>query len=228
MHTPGAKVAEHQPNVRAAERFDLEVTVDLESDHNFYTGLTQNISSGGVFIATHHLRKIGDRITLKFTLPGLGQTACGGDRGALDPREQRAHERRRKRHRHGRPLHQPFTRSLRRDQRVRARAANRSTTTTRTRAAALSSSPRYVGARAICIRGRSPATLVSLARRPMKRRLLGDWVRCVGSGGMRRGLRRCRRGGGLRGVAGWRRTAPGPELRGGRSGPGRRCLHLQG
>ena len=73
MHTPGAKVAEHQPNVRAAERFDLEVTVDLESDHNFYTGLTQNISSGGVFIATHHLRKIGDRITLKFTLPDSGK-----------------------------------------------------------------------------------------------------------------------------------------------------------
>ena len=68
-NTPGAKLAEHQPNVRAAERFDLEVTVDLESDHNFYTGLTQNISSGGVFIATHHLRRIGDRITLKFTLP---------------------------------------------------------------------------------------------------------------------------------------------------------------
>jgi uncharacterized protein (TIGR02266 family) len=70
MHTPGAKVAENHQNVRAAERFDLEVKVDLESDHNFYTGLTQNISSGGVFIATHHLRKIGDRITLKFTLPG--------------------------------------------------------------------------------------------------------------------------------------------------------------
>jgi len=69
-NTPGAKVVAHQPNVRAAERFDLEVKVDLESDHNFYTGLTQNISSGGVFIATHHLRRIGDRITLKFTLPG--------------------------------------------------------------------------------------------------------------------------------------------------------------
>jgi len=70
MKTPGAKVAENHPNVRAAERFDLEVKVDLESDHNFYTGLTQNISSGGLFIATHHLRKIGDHITLKFTLPG--------------------------------------------------------------------------------------------------------------------------------------------------------------
>jgi uncharacterized protein (TIGR02266 family) len=73
-NTPGAKVAEHQPNVRAAERFDLEVKVDLESDHNFYTGLTQNISSGGVFISTHHLRRIGDRITLKFTLPGSEKT----------------------------------------------------------------------------------------------------------------------------------------------------------
>ncbi len=70
MHTPGAKVAENIQNVRASERFDLEVKVDLESDHNFYTGLTQNISAGGLFIATHHLRKIGDRITLKFTLPG--------------------------------------------------------------------------------------------------------------------------------------------------------------
>jgi uncharacterized protein (TIGR02266 family) len=65
----GAKVA-HQQNVRSAERFDLEVKVDLESDHNFYTGLTQNISSGGLFIATSAIRKIGDRITLQFSLPG--------------------------------------------------------------------------------------------------------------------------------------------------------------
>ena len=60
----------NQSYVRAAERYDLEVKVDLESDHNFYTGLTQNISAGGLFIATHHLRRIGDRISLKFQLPG--------------------------------------------------------------------------------------------------------------------------------------------------------------
>jgi uncharacterized protein (TIGR02266 family) len=70
----GAKVAQNQQHVRAAERFDLEVKVDLESDHNFYTGLTQNISSGGVFIATNAIRKIGDRITLKFSLPGTNET----------------------------------------------------------------------------------------------------------------------------------------------------------
>ena len=66
----GAKPQAPQQNVRASERFDLEVKVDLESDHNFYTGLTQNISAGGLFIATHHLRKIGDRISLNFILPG--------------------------------------------------------------------------------------------------------------------------------------------------------------
>ena len=64
----------NQSYVRAAERYDLEVKVDLESDHNFYTGLTQNISAGGLFIATHALKKIGDRITLKFTLPGNAES----------------------------------------------------------------------------------------------------------------------------------------------------------
>ena len=74
MNPTGAKTAANQQNVRSSERFDLEVKVDLESDHNFYTGLTQNISAGGVFIATHVIRRIGDRITLKFTLPGSEKT----------------------------------------------------------------------------------------------------------------------------------------------------------
>jgi len=70
----GAKLAQNQQqHVRASERFDLEVKVDLESDHNFYTGLTQNISSGGLFIATNAIRKIGDRITLQFSLPGTAE-----------------------------------------------------------------------------------------------------------------------------------------------------------
>jgi len=70
----GAKVAQNQQqHVRASERFELEVKVDLESDHNFYTGLTQNISSGGLFIATNAIRKIGDRITLQFSLPGTAE-----------------------------------------------------------------------------------------------------------------------------------------------------------
>jgi uncharacterized protein (TIGR02266 family) len=68
----GAKLQD-SPEHRASERFDIEVKVSLESDSNFYTGLTQNISAGGLFVATHAIRRIGDRITLKFTLPGATQ-----------------------------------------------------------------------------------------------------------------------------------------------------------
>ena len=69
MNPAGAKVVEptHQ---RQAERHDLEIAVDLESDSNFYTGLTQNISTGGLFIATQKIKRVGERIHLKFTLPG--------------------------------------------------------------------------------------------------------------------------------------------------------------
>jgi uncharacterized protein (TIGR02266 family) len=55
---------------RRSERIDLEVKVDLESDHTFYTGLTRNIGAGGLFVATYDLRPVGDRISLKFQLPG--------------------------------------------------------------------------------------------------------------------------------------------------------------
>jgi uncharacterized protein (TIGR02266 family) len=60
----------HISERRSSPRIDLEVEVTLESDSNFYTGLTQDISSGGVFVSTHLLRKIGERLNLKFALPG--------------------------------------------------------------------------------------------------------------------------------------------------------------
>jgi uncharacterized protein (TIGR02266 family) len=41
----------------------------MESDHNFYTGLTSDLSGGGLFVATHQIRPVGERIQLRFTLP---------------------------------------------------------------------------------------------------------------------------------------------------------------
>jgi uncharacterized protein (TIGR02266 family) len=58
------------PERRAEARLEMEVEVGLESDHNFYTGLTQDISSGGLFIATRITHRVGDRIRVRFTLPG--------------------------------------------------------------------------------------------------------------------------------------------------------------
>ena len=66
----GAKVQVEPTHQRQAERHDLEIAVDLESDSNFYTGLTQNISTGGLFIATHQIKRVGDHVRLKFSLPG--------------------------------------------------------------------------------------------------------------------------------------------------------------
>jgi uncharacterized protein (TIGR02266 family) len=48
---------------------DLDVEVGLHTETNFYTGLTQDISAGGVFVATDQIRPVGELITLRFSLP---------------------------------------------------------------------------------------------------------------------------------------------------------------
>ncbi len=38
---------------RESARVELSVEIDVDTDSNFYTGFTENISTGGIFIATH-------------------------------------------------------------------------------------------------------------------------------------------------------------------------------
>jgi uncharacterized protein (TIGR02266 family) len=48
--------------------------VTLHSDDNFYLGLTENISEGGLFVATHALRPVGTSLDLELTfsnVPGV-------------------------------------------------------------------------------------------------------------------------------------------------------------
>jgi len=54
---------------RLEPRFAVAVAVTFESDHNFYTGLTSDLSGGGLFVATLQIRPIGERIHLRLTLP---------------------------------------------------------------------------------------------------------------------------------------------------------------
>jgi type IV pilus assembly protein PilZ len=56
-------------NRRVQARRSLEVQVDLASEHNFYTGFTENISSGGLFVATRDLLPIGSTFDMTFGLP---------------------------------------------------------------------------------------------------------------------------------------------------------------
>lgn len=54
---------------RRQGRYGLKVFVGLESEHNFYTGFSRNISRGGLFIATHEVLDIGQEVELLFQLP---------------------------------------------------------------------------------------------------------------------------------------------------------------
>jgi len=56
-------------NRRGYPRIQLKVEVTHTSEHNFFTGFTENISEGGVFIATYQSFPIGTRFELSFTLP---------------------------------------------------------------------------------------------------------------------------------------------------------------
>jgi uncharacterized protein (TIGR02266 family) len=55
---------------RTAPRVELQLEVGLSTDSNFYTGLTQDISTGGLFVATHQLHRVGQHVTVHLTLPG--------------------------------------------------------------------------------------------------------------------------------------------------------------
>ena len=54
---------------RRAPRYALSLAITMQGDNNFYAGLSEDMSEGGVFIATHHALPIGTPVNLSFTLP---------------------------------------------------------------------------------------------------------------------------------------------------------------
>ena len=56
---------------RRYRRFPLKVEVGYATEHNFYTGFMENLSSGGLFIATHQPAQIGEVMEITFTVPGI-------------------------------------------------------------------------------------------------------------------------------------------------------------
>jgi uncharacterized protein (TIGR02266 family) len=52
---------------RAFDRVPVKTTIGLATQSNLYTGLTNDISEGGVFVATHQLLPIGTEIDLQLS-----------------------------------------------------------------------------------------------------------------------------------------------------------------
>jgi uncharacterized protein (TIGR02266 family) len=73
--THSSGVAPHSGAAGAADtrrqhpRHNIELEVTMESETNFYLGLTENLSEGGLFIATHVLKPLGTQIEVSFKLP---------------------------------------------------------------------------------------------------------------------------------------------------------------
>jgi uncharacterized protein (TIGR02266 family) len=60
---------------RTSERINREINVNFEvsvdGPHNFFAGFTQDISKGGVFLATHQVYPIGTKMRLSFEIEGV-------------------------------------------------------------------------------------------------------------------------------------------------------------
>jgi uncharacterized protein (TIGR02266 family) len=48
-----------------------EIELDVASDHNIYAGFSANLSDAGLFVATYQPQAVGDRLRVRFRLPGI-------------------------------------------------------------------------------------------------------------------------------------------------------------
>lgn len=58
---------------RASPRVSLSVDIHLSSDSHFFTGLSGDISEGGIFVSTYRPLDIGNEVELELTLPGSAE-----------------------------------------------------------------------------------------------------------------------------------------------------------
>jgi uncharacterized protein (TIGR02266 family) len=54
---------------RSLHRFSIDTEIGFQSESNFFTGFTEDVSEGGLFIATYDYRPIGSPLSINFTLP---------------------------------------------------------------------------------------------------------------------------------------------------------------
>jgi uncharacterized protein (TIGR02266 family) len=53
---------------RQTRRVPLQVEVTLESEHNFFAGITNNVSEGGIFVATPNPPVVGSQVAFELVL----------------------------------------------------------------------------------------------------------------------------------------------------------------
>ena len=73
---------------REHKRINLEAEINFLGHDNFYTGFSEDISNGGLFVATYQLKPTGTEVTIRFSLPdGTEIEANAVVRWLREPRE---------------------------------------------------------------------------------------------------------------------------------------------
>ncbi|MEM9691624.1 MAG: TIGR02266 family protein, partial [Myxococcota bacterium] len=76
------------PRRRAAPRYRVELEIDFTTEHNFYQGFVENLSEGGLFVATHQLKPIGEMIQFNIDLAGAHVMGLGEVRWTREANEE--------------------------------------------------------------------------------------------------------------------------------------------
>ena len=54
---------------RRGQRVELQVEIGIDDHTNFYVGFSENVSAGGLFIATYRILPVDTEVALTFVLP---------------------------------------------------------------------------------------------------------------------------------------------------------------
>jgi len=76
---PAASAEAQAAQRREHARFGVDLDVSLGSEHNFYSGFAENLSVGGVFVATHQLRPVGEKVEVCIHLPDGTEVRAVGE-----------------------------------------------------------------------------------------------------------------------------------------------------
>ena len=80
MSDQNTATATHPKERRIHSRVALKTEVTWNSESNFYTGFTNDVSSGGIFVATHNIMPRGTVLDLEFSIPdGEGPIRASGE-----------------------------------------------------------------------------------------------------------------------------------------------------
>jgi uncharacterized protein (TIGR02266 family) len=74
---PEARASLDPRGRREHSRFRVDLDVTVTSEHNFYAGFIENMSVGGLFIATHQLKPVGERVEFSVHLPDSEEAIRG-------------------------------------------------------------------------------------------------------------------------------------------------------